>query len=401
MFLPLVLALVSPALSAVLDPTLTEWKLLKTNEERVVFPLRDYILEIKSFLPDVYDTNPPYGELFRTDKASTMMMLLHAGNWNNKVGRLVWNTIKYDRGFDVNIEECDARYQAYRSFPAGGKKEQIWAWNFNQDDVELTCDGEIQYTQHFDEGDVNFRKPGLPEKCRALGDAEVDKIIFRHMEGYYIRGVPKEEEKKETTPAEARETTPIPVHITTDSTLETTTTPGPDMDDLIYNKVYPTCDCWTPQCGYCTNMECTVQQDLPNSDRGITVTSTLRRRKLNSIVLYDQQGAEIGKFQWNLRGIWLSGCIQCLTPGELRRARSIEGPTTWGFSIKDGVVRITINDECLYEQELVGECKERYGKAARFAFYDMECENTFVYRRGDMKLGERITPDCAGACPLQ
>ena len=191
MIFPIVMALFGAALSAVLDPSLTEWKLIEKNEERVLFPLRDYILEVKSFRPDVYDTNPSYGELFRTDKATTMMMLLHAGNWNNKVGRLVWNTIKYDRGFDVNIEECNVRYQAYESFPAGGKKEQIWAWNFNQDNVELTCDGDLQYSQNFDEGEFNPRKPGLPEKCRALGDAAVDRIIFKHLEGYYIRGVPR------------------------------------------------------------------------------------------------------------------------------------------------------------------------------------------------------------------
>ncbi|XP_063682112.1 uncharacterized protein LOC134816981 [Bolinopsis microptera] len=147
----IVFALLGTALSAVLDPSLTEWRLLTQNEERVMFPLKDYILEVKAFRPDVYNTYPSYGELFRTDKATTMMMLLQSGNWNNKVGRLVWNTIKYDRGFDVNVEECNARYQAYKSFPAGGKKEQIWAWNFNQDDVELTCDGELQYSQHFDE----------------------------------------------------------------------------------------------------------------------------------------------------------------------------------------------------------------------------------------------------------
>ena len=191
MIFPIVMALFGAALSAVLDPSLTEWKLIDKGVERTLFPLRDYILEVKSFRPDVYDTNPLYGELIRTDKSTTMMMLLHAGNWNNKVGRLVWNTIKYDRGFDVAIEECNVRYQAYESFPAGGKKEQIWAWNFNQDDVELTCDGDLQYSQNFDEGEFNPRKPGLPEKCRALGDAAVDRIIFRHMEGYYIRGVPR------------------------------------------------------------------------------------------------------------------------------------------------------------------------------------------------------------------
>ena len=148
-------------------------------------------------------------------------------------------------------------------------------------------------------------------------------------------------------------------------------------------------------------MECTVRQDLINSNKGIEVTSKLKRKRLNSIVLYDEDGNEIGKFQWSLRGIWMTGCIQCLTPAELRRARAAEGPTTWSFSLKDGVVRITINEECLYEQPMVGECKERYGKAKRFAFYDMSCENTFLYRRSEMLAGERITPTCAGACPQQ
>ena len=72
------------------------------------------------------------------------MALLYAGSWSNNVGRLVWNTIKYDRGYDVAIDECDARYEHYRSFPAGGEKEQIWSWNFFQDRVELKCNDEMQ-----------------------------------------------------------------------------------------------------------------------------------------------------------------------------------------------------------------------------------------------------------------
>ncbi|XP_063688009.1 uncharacterized protein LOC134821240 [Bolinopsis microptera] len=191
MFVLVAMALLGTALSAVLNPSLTTWRLLTQNEERVMFPLRDYTLEVKAFLPDEYDTNPSYGELFRTDKATTMMMLLHAGHWSKKVGRVVWNTIKYDEGRDIAIEECDARYEAYGSFPAGGKKEQIWAWTFFEDHLELTCNGELQYEQNFNHGDVNRRKPGLPRKCRALGDADLDRITFRHMEGCYIRGRPK------------------------------------------------------------------------------------------------------------------------------------------------------------------------------------------------------------------
>ena len=338
----------------------------------------------------------------------------------------------------MNIEECDARYQAYQSFPAGGKKEQIWAWNFNQDEVELTCDGEVQYTQHFDEGDVNPRKPGLPEKCRALGDAEVDRIIFRHMEGYYIRGVPRDG-KKVTTPAPEVPTTPAPEvpttpapEVPTTPAPEVPTTPAPevpttkveviptetatyftstqlalvtstaaeDPDNVDHDQVYPTCDCWTPECGYCTNLECTIQQDLANSDQGITVTSTLNRKTLNTIVLYNEEGEQIGKFQMSLRGIWLSGCVQCRAPVALRQARDEEGRATWSFSLKDGVVRITVGEDVLYEQELMGECKEKYSRAVRFAFDDMSCENTFLYRRGEMVAGEKITPDCSGRCSL-
>merc|ERR550537_1484977 len=163
------------------------------------------------------------------------MMLLHAGNWNNKVGRLVWNTIKYDRGFDVNIEECNVRYQAYESFPAGGKKEQIWAWNFNQDNVELTCDGDLQYSQNFDEGEFNPRKPGLPEKCRALGDANVDRIIFRHMEGYYIRGVPR----NTTPPPPPQPEDQTTKYLTTEAATTTTTaTRGPNNQVLDNRSCY-------------------------------------------------------------------------------------------------------------------------------------------------------------------
>jgi len=392
MVFPIVLALFGTALSAVLDPSLTQWRKIELGQERIMFPLRDYILEVKSFLPDVYDTNPPYGELFRTDKSTSMMMFLHAGSYESHVGQLVWNTIKYDRGFDIAIDECDARYQAYKSFPAGGKKEQIWAWNFNKDDVKLTCDGELQYSQNFNEGDRHPLKPNLPQTCRALGDADVDRITLRHMEGYYIRGIPKN--KKETTPPPEELTTKEP-------TTEALATTDASDDIIIFVKEYPTCNCWTRECGYCRNKECMVKQDLVNSDKGITVTSKLNRRKLNSIVLYDDAGKEIGKFRWSLRGIWLTGCIQCMTPAQLRRAKAAEGPTTWSFSIKNGVVRIKINEEILYEQPLIGECKERYSKATRFAFYDMTCDNTFTYRRSEMEAGERITPDCAGTCPRE
>ena len=380
----LLLSLLGVVTPAVIDPSLTEWKLLETNEVRELFPLRDYILEVKAFLPDVYDTNPPYGELFRTDKATTMMMILHAGSWSEKVGRLVWNTIKYDRGYDVGIEECDVRYEAYNSFPAGGKKEQIWAWNFFDDYVELTCDDELQYSQNFNMGDFHSRKPGLPEQCRALGDAQVDRIIFRHMEGFYIRGRPKSEKKETTQPV--AELTPTQDLMTTQGVSESPSG-TPELDEINIDEEVNTCNCWIPECGYCNNPECAVQQDLSTSSRGIQVTSQLGRAKMNSLLLFDQDGKRIGYFRWSLRSIFLTGCIGCPTPGALRRARAEEGPTTWTFSLQDAVMKISVGGEVLYEQKLVGECRDAYLNVRSYSFYDTTCEDTFTYIPGEMVPG--------------
>ena len=144
MFVLVFLVLLGTTFSDTLDPALTKWKRIESDQERVRFPLKDLILEVMSSRPDVYDTDLPYGELIRTNKPTTMMAMLYAGSWNKNVGRLVWNTIKYNRGYDVSIDVCDANYHRYRSFPAGGEKEQIWAWNFwKEDHIELTWKGEI------------------------------------------------------------------------------------------------------------------------------------------------------------------------------------------------------------------------------------------------------------------
>lgn len=397
----LIVGVLGTAFSAVIDPTLTEWRLLETDHEQVMFPIRDYILEVKAFRPDVYDTNPLYTELFKTDKPTTMMALLFAGNWNKQVGRLVWNNIKYVRPYDIAIEECDARYQAYPVFPANGEKEQIWAWNFFEDHVELTCNGVMMYEQNFDEGDLNPRKPGLPEKCRALGDAEVDRITFKHMAGEYIRAVPKDGIIVEPT------TSPLDVPTLPKEDEDFTTEPTEaateeeDLDDNIFAEIYPTCDCWTVECGYCSNLECTVQHDIVNSPIDIQVTSEVHWREMNSIMLYDEEGDAIGSFQWSLKGILLTGCVNCQTPPAIRNIQP-GSQASWVFSMTQEnealVVRISILGEVLWEQELIGECAERYGKADRFAFFDSTCEGKFIFVKSLMVAGDRITADCAGAC---
>lgn len=263
--------------------------------------------------------------------------------------------------------------------------------------MDLTCDGKLQYTQNFNEGDRHPLKPLLPAQCRALGDADVDRIIFRHMEGYYIRGIPKGVGKKEATIPNIKKFTTAP---TTQTTTQTSTTTE-DNNSLKAKSEYPTCNCWSAECDYCKNMECAIEQDLSNSEKGIQVTSKLNRRDLNSVVLYDKDGDEIGKFQWNMKGIRLTGCISCQTPARFRKARAESGPTTWDFSIKDGIVKISINSEVLYSNELQGECKERFSKVAKFAFYDMTCESTWTFRLSELMVaGDRVVPDCSGTCPI-
>lgn len=165
-------------------------------------------------------------------------------------------------------------------------------------------------------------------------------------------------------------------------------------------EVITTCDCWTPECGYCANPNCTIKQDLQNSDHGIEILvhSIVKWRRYSSIVLYDEHGRGIGKFQWNIGRLFLTGCVQCRTPPALRKAIVRKGETSWGLFMKDGVIEVSINGVTLYKQELVGECKEVYGKVKRFAFYDMGCSNKFSYVPGEMELGDKLTSTCSGRC---
>ena len=166
----------------------------------------------------------------------------------------------------------------------------------------------------------------------------------------------------------------------------------------IISEKYPTCDCWTAECGYCSNVDCTVKHDLINSQSGVEVSSHIKRKKYNTIVLYDEDGEVVGRLQWSLSGIYLTGCIACQTPPALKKATSKDGHTVWSLSLKKGYLRIKIGEEVLYKQDLKGECAEIYSKIKRFAFSDMSCENTFSFDPEEMELGARMTPDCGGQC---
>ena len=403
MYAVVVLGLLSTAFSAVIDPSLTEWRLVRQDFERIMFPLRDYILEVKAFLPDTYDTNPPFSELFRTDKDTTMMVTLHSGTYSDHVGRLIWNTIKYDRGFDVAIDACNAKFRAYKSWPANREKEQIWAWNFFDDRVELTCNGDLQYEQNFDEGEFSPHSTGLPDKCFALGTQaqEVDRLTLKHMAGEYIRARPKrgvvEPTEPESAPSGGLDDT---ISQTEPQTIEKSITKTEEATADDEGGTYPTCNCWTRECGFCSKSACTVKQNLHNSELGVTVTSHVKWVKLNSIMLFDEDENSLGIFQWNLKRISLSGnCIACNSPSAIKNlGRRKEH--TWTFSMKDGNFQIKVGGEVLYEQQLMGSCREIYSKVASFSFVDMSCQNSFSLT-DEMEAGDQVVPGCGGTCPKE
>ena len=178
---------------------------------------------------------------------------------------------------------------------------------------------------------------------------------------------------------------------------ENTSEEQPDLEIMIIEgpenliHEFTTCSCWNPGCGYCSDMQCTVKQDLFNSDQGIAVRSLVKRKKYNSIVLYDEGGDAIGKFQWSKRGIFLTGCIACVTPRALKGKCIKDVQTLWVVSITNGVLQIKIDDVVLYEHELKGECRERYSKAKRFAFYGIPDENSsFSFVPEEMEAGDKI-----------
>merc|ERR1712224_719200 len=143
-------------------------------------------------------------------------------------------------------------------------------------------------------------------------------------------------------------------------------TEGPDEpDDSTPAVNYPTCDCWTAECHYCANLDCTVQHDLISSEHDIEVTSKLFWRKRNSVMLYDKEGNAIGSFEWSLAGILLTGCVNCQTPRAIRKIKP-GSQKLWVFTMKESekglLVQIKMDGEVVWEQELIGECAERYSQ---------------------------------------
>merc|ERR1712025_1279386 len=115
--------------------------------------------------------------------------------------------------------------------------------------------------------------------------------------------------------------------------------------------------------------------------------------------LYDKEGNAIGSFEWSLAGILLTGCVNCQTPRAIRKIKP-GSQKLWVFTMKESeeglLVQIKMDGEVVWEQELIGECAERYSQVDRFAFFDSTCEGMFKFYEDEMVAGDRVTEDCAG-----
>lgn len=161
------------------------------------------------------------------------------------------------------------------------------------------------------------------------------------------------------------------------------------------------CDCWNEACGYCADLSCAVKYDLANSDEGVTVTTQLKRKELNSMLFFNGAGNALGMFRFSLSQIHLTGCIACNAPEAVREARRAfpDGNVPWTIRFNMGGVKLAIGGEVVFEQELIGECAEHYTDIQYFAFYEAEsCQNKFTLAEV-MVAGENINETCGGTCP--
>ncbi|KAL5246746.1 hypothetical protein ACHWQZ_G018832 [Mnemiopsis leidyi] len=185
------------------------------------------------------------------------------------------------------------------------------------------------------------------------------------------------------------------------ATTEAGPTEAPDCtgtvnaDGTCVHEQLPTCECWNAECGFCTNTECTVKQNLPDNKEGIevSVTHEVRRQKVNTLVLFDEEGNLLGKFHYSLLKLMLTHCLSCPTPALLRMA-SKKQVSTWDISLKNGVMKIMIEGQVYWRKVLSPDCFEVYSKAKRFAFTKMNCDSSFSYVPDQMEVGQLMSAGC-------
>jgi len=178
---------------------------------------------------------------------------------------------------------------------------------------------------------------------------------------------------------------------------KTVSPPGSTSENDCGFVQYPTCECWTPECGYCTDMSCTGKTNISSS--GLEVTARLKWKKIYTIIFYDINGITLGKLHWSRHKLLLQNCLSCRTPRRLRVPTDGDF-STWTFLLQDGSLKVQVKGVIVYDQKMTKKCWMKYRRAVRFAFTRMSCENSFSYVEGEMELGDKMTPDCNGRCPL-
>lgn len=370
------------SLTAKIDESLTEWKLIERGVEIHDFPLNKYILQIKSFRSNIaHGGDPLYANNTVVDKSTSMLVHYMVGG--RRMGQFVWNTIPYVAGTDVILFGCQAPYSRYRSNPCNGEREQIWSWDFTVDGAKLTCFDEVQY-------EVSFTRSRNPA-CRNLGSQEIDQLRFTNMAGFYYRAKPHE---ASIGPGNLERSEPVSSSgtlMTTVTTMPPTTTPVPGP------RTNPTCNCWTRECNFCRDTRCAVKYDVTSAQTGITVNSVLNRKDFNQINLYNGDGKQIGFFKWNLKAMFLEGCIFCRSP----RMNNIlkGGENEWNFSLVDSQVVISVGGQERFRRKLVRGCAKHYQDVQYFSFQRMSCSSFFTIGEG-MELGEKVNQTCDGQCEV-
>ena len=425
MILIAVFILFTEASTAKIERSFLTWTKIQSESEIVKFPLQDAILQIRATRLKTEDD--AIRSTTGKESGTTMHMRLFTGDSPVNQSPIAWNTIRSKTGSDVKNDECGDLVH-YRTSPCNGQKNQEWSWVFTPASIVLTCDGEIHY----------FRQIGGQdsESCKRLGSESVDAVEFGNMKGFYYRGFPLLGVKGEETSGSEREGRSdigqsAELRLTEAENDETrsdigqsaelrhsgveTEDIGPDDKSRIQGtetdetedlQSLPTCNCWSKECDYCSNLECAVKHDLTNST--LSVTSTVDDNVLNSIVLYNKDGVELGKFQWNKRGIYLTGCVACRTPRRIRRlVRLTQGQSRWNFSLEKGLLKLRVEagekstkyQDSIYSTQLLGECARHYQQVSYFSFYRMGCDNTFRLVEG-MVAGNKVNTNCAGSCSV-
>ena len=353
--------LAAAALLSVSHSADNPWLPITRGVQTISFPIKETQLQIKSYRPPDHETDPDYSSGVVDKSTSMVMMLLLKGT---RVATIVWNTVPYKEGRDVTIFGCQVTYKRYNSNPCNGEREQVWTWQFTPEKAILKCFDEVQY-------EMDFSSTTLPY-CKAVARANADGIKFTNMAGFSYRALPE----KSLVPEPSSQEEP---------------------QDLTLADHSPTCGCWNHECGFCSDLDCTVKYDVSGSSAGVTVRSELLRSKtvFKKIMLFNGAGERIGFFMLNRRAVFLEGCIYTRSP-RLSIPRGESGD--WTFSLVNGVLKVEIGGVAVIDKMLRRECAEYYSDVQYFSFKRMGCEDSFKILPEVMELGTKMSGKCPGQC---